>query len=94
MEVNDAAITLQQPILPISNVAGVTVALSESGEGQRQSWHNANNELEGGGQLCKPKRREGSLGETFPSLRGVRVTGKDVPGTSAASIFPVYLPCV
>lgn len=34
-EVKDAAITLHQPILHISNVAGVTAALSESGAGSK-----------------------------------------------------------
>lgn len=95
-EVKDAAITLHQPILHISNVAGVTAALSESGAGSkaragttlitsaRAADDLANQGEEWGGQS----------GETFPSLRGARATGKDVSGTSAASVFPVYLLCV
>lgn len=92
-EVKDAAITLHQPILHISNVAGVTAALSESGAGSKaRAGTTLITSARAADDLAN--RGEEGGGGTFPSLRGARATGKDVSGTSAASVFPVYLLCV
>lgn len=96
-EVKDAAITLHQPILHISNVAGVTAALSESGAGSkaragttlitsaRAADDLANRGEEGGG----------SVGGNFPFSPRSKSDGEgrvwDECGECFSSLFAVRL---